>query len=323
MSNPKVSIVIPVYNAEEYIEKCLDSIFNQTYREIELIFVDDKSTDNSKDVLLNKLKVCPFEFVLVENKSNCGPSITRNNGTKKASGKYITYIDSDDFVNKTYIEYLVKTAESGLYDLVVSEIVELSNYSNADLSVADFVSENFEYGIKADVLRKHGYACGFLYNKQYICDNNVSFIGDYMEDVIFNIKYLLNVKKIGISKSSLYFYYKRSGTLSRPANREKVALKTLMCACEFDRQYLSYNDISKFAELLQDRRYVRNCYFGELKLVGFDKHKKFLKNANHINNGSGLRKMILSSSLTVKEKITELIMSFGFIEKLIYQLLMR
>lgn len=98
MSKEKISIVIPCYNVEKYVEKCIKSIMNQTYSDLEVIVIDDKSTDGTYDVLLKLKKEYNDRFILLQNEKNGGLAYTRNFGVKKATGKYIGFIDSDDYV---------------------------------------------------------------------------------------------------------------------------------------------------------------------------------------------------------------------------------
>ena len=102
MENFKISVIVPVYNTSKYLEKCLDSLINQTYKELEIIIVEDCSTDNSKS-LLEKYK--KFENVtIIYNDRNMGLSYSRNVGLAHAGGNYIGYIDSDDYVQSDYYE---------------------------------------------------------------------------------------------------------------------------------------------------------------------------------------------------------------------------
>ena len=107
----KTSIIIPIYNSEKYLHKLLESVINQTYKDIEIILVNDGSTDNSLNICEefrsrdNRIKIC--------NKANGGVSSARNEGIETATGEYITFIDADDYIDKNYIEMLVNNIEDG------------------------------------------------------------------------------------------------------------------------------------------------------------------------------------------------------------------
>lgn len=102
--NSKISVVLPVYNVKQYLDRCMESVLNQTYTNIEILLVDDGSTDGSSELCDNYGKV--DNRVKVIHKANGGLSSARNTGTENATGEYITYIDSDDYVELTYVEYL-------------------------------------------------------------------------------------------------------------------------------------------------------------------------------------------------------------------------
>ena len=104
MKNELISIVVPIYNVEKYLEKCVESILRQTYKNIEIILVDDGSPDLCGEICENYKKI--DKRITVIHKKNGGLSDARNYGIKHSNGKYITFIDSDDYVERDYIEYL-------------------------------------------------------------------------------------------------------------------------------------------------------------------------------------------------------------------------
>ena len=104
--NPKVSIIIPIYNTEKYLPKCLDSVLNQTYHNLEIILVDDGSSDNSGKIADESAK--KDKRITVLHQKNQGQSSARNNGIKKSTGDYISFIDSDDTISKTFIDSLLQ-----------------------------------------------------------------------------------------------------------------------------------------------------------------------------------------------------------------------
>lgn len=115
----KVSIIIPVYNASKYIEKCVESFIKGVYQNIEIILINDGSTDNSQEVIKNLEKKYPNK-IKVYSQENCGVAKTRNKGITYATGKYIMFADNDDYVDNDYVERLVNAAEEKDYDYVLS-----------------------------------------------------------------------------------------------------------------------------------------------------------------------------------------------------------
>ena len=100
----KISVIVPVYNTEKYLERCIKSIINQSLTDIEIIVINDGSTDNSEQILKNF--ACKDSRIRIINQKNAGLSITRNNGLQIASGEYISFIDSDDYIHKDMIKIL-------------------------------------------------------------------------------------------------------------------------------------------------------------------------------------------------------------------------
>ena len=117
MINPKLSVVVPIYNSERYMERCINSIINQTYQNIELILIDDGSTDRSQEICLDFLN--RDDRIKYSRISNSGPSIARNIGLKMATGMYITFVDSDDDVKDSMYEKMIDLIEMSHADFIV------------------------------------------------------------------------------------------------------------------------------------------------------------------------------------------------------------
>ena len=115
----KISIITPVYNAEKYIERCVNSVLNQTYENIEFIIVNDGSTDNTAKIL-NRLKKNDSRIMVIH-KKNEGVSKARNTALKKATGKYVLFVDADDWLESTMCEDLISHAEKNNSDVVICE----------------------------------------------------------------------------------------------------------------------------------------------------------------------------------------------------------
>lgn len=141
---PKISIIIPVYGVENYIERCAISVFEQTNKDFELIFVNDCSKDKSKDVLLDvikRYKNTPIQVRIIDHEVNKGISATRETGLNAATGEYILYVDSDDYIAPNMVELMIARANETNADIVYSDYYELKNgnliYRNQSLSVKD------------------------------------------------------------------------------------------------------------------------------------------------------------------------------------------
>ena len=115
---PKVTLIIHVYNSEKYISKCLDSILEQTYKDYEILIVNDGSKDNSQKIINEYKNKYPEKIISIE-QENKGVSETRNESIKRANGEYIMFIDNDDYLDKDYIETFVNEIEKKDYDIVL------------------------------------------------------------------------------------------------------------------------------------------------------------------------------------------------------------
>ena len=202
----KVSIIVPVYNMENYLKKCMDSLVNQTLKDIEIIVVNDGSTDNSLNILKEYEKEYP-KLIKIIDQENGGISVARNNGIEIATGKYIGFVDSDDFVKIDMFEKLYKKIEETKSDIVVCDYEEY--YMN---------SENYKY---IEVIKN--IKCDNLYNDPSIINNidyapwnklykrelfkNIRFPKKVKyEDLSTILKTFLLANKISTIKESLYLY---------------------------------------------------------------------------------------------------------------------
>lgn len=203
----KISIIVPVYNVENYLDRCISSILNQTYSDFELILIDDGSPDSSPAMCDKYAR--ENEKIKVIHKENAGPSSARNRGLELAQGEYVLFVDSDDFVEPEYIETLVTPAESGTADMVVSNAFLLDK--GADKAP---ISSNESFVVDAKDFLKIGYGVmlGSIWNKLYcraiIKENNITFPENMTlcEDVVFNANYFKHVKKIAYINKCIYNY---------------------------------------------------------------------------------------------------------------------
>ena len=209
MSNYKVSIIIPVYNSDKYLYKLLDSVLNQTYKNIEIILINDGSTDNSDEIC--SVFSLRDERIIYKKQANEGVSSARNKGIDIATGRYLIFIDSDDIPLKNYVEVLVNKMISEKVDLVYSSYRMIKNGDK----YVDFVLNNELinesslpkkiYGITKELPNA---PWGKIFDINLIRNYNIRFpIGvPYAEDSIFLYKYLSHVKAI-CSISDIIYYY--------------------------------------------------------------------------------------------------------------------
>ena len=201
-----VSIILPVYNVEKYLDECVTSLLNQSYKNIEILFVDDGSTDNSGKIL-DEYKT-KDERIKVFHKKNGGVSSAKNVGLKHAKGKYITFVDPDDYVMKEYVEYLLKLIEKNNADVAYTKY-NYDNYNNKQVTneyirVIDSNEALYEiltYQISVAVWNK-------IYKKEMLDSNKIYFYEDIFmgEGFNFNILAFKIANKIAVSNKKIYFY---------------------------------------------------------------------------------------------------------------------
>lgn len=211
----KVSIIIPVYNVERYLARCIDSCINQTYNNIEIICVNDGSTDGSLNIL-EHYKILDSRIQII-NKENGGLSSARNAGFAASVGDYILFVDSDDFISCDAIEHLVKNAEENSADVVIFDYF----YAHVDRSMRKILTiiewndkryENKSFNLsnvdKSAYLLIPVAAWCKLYRAEFLKENNITFFeGVIFEDVDYNAKILSKAERITYVNEPLYHYY--------------------------------------------------------------------------------------------------------------------
>ncbi|MEI0565014.1 glycosyltransferase family 2 protein [Brachyspira pulli] len=215
----KVSIIVPVYNVEKYLEQCLDSIINQTLKEIEIICIDDCSTDSSLSIL-EKYKLKDDRIVLIKNKVNLGKGDIRNLGINNSNGEYIGFVDSDDTIEERYFEELYNTAKKYDSDIVcTNNIKKVKEGFVKDDKINDskFKSGilNYDASIFIESMRNHfimNYSINRviwnkLWKKSFLLDNNIKFLMNFLgQDFCFVLTSLIYSPKISYNNTPIYYY---------------------------------------------------------------------------------------------------------------------
>lgn len=215
MNNNLVSVIIPVYNVEKYLKKCLDSVVNQTYKNIEIIIVNDGSTDNSFQICKDYEK--KYHNIKVINQNNQGLSAARNKGIDESIGEYIAFIDSDDYYDLDTIEKFYTTAIEKNADLVCCGTY--CENENGKYYLKHCLSEEKEYDnyeALGTMLLSKGIdpsACNKFYKKKLF--NEIKFpVGEYYEDLSIMYKIIFKSKKIIHIGMPKYHYIIRSGSIT-------------------------------------------------------------------------------------------------------------
>lgn len=260
MSKEKISIVIPCYNVEKYVEKCIKSIMNQTYSDLEVIVIDDKSTDGTYDVLLKLKKEYNDRFILLKNEKNSGLAYTRNFGVKKATGKYIGFIDSDDYVAPDYYEVLAEKILNDKSDLVVNDIqlVDESGNNIGNVVKSCILDEVSKVSIIDNGLAAS--ACNKLLRKDLLL--KYPFLeGKINEDVASIIPIIVHSDKISYTDKAVYNYVQRHNSIQNSKFSEKRfdmfdSIKVCLDRISDDSNYETYRDIILLHQLLEIYIYI-------------------------------------------------------------------
>ena len=224
MEKDLISVIIPVYNVENYLERCINSILNQTYKQFEAIFINDGSTDNSLEILKKYQE--KDKRILIIDKVNAGTGAARNDGLDKAKGEYISFLDSDDWYEKNYLEELYKNIKEKNSDISMCnlKVVYDNKEKNHDTNVYSFDKINLEENPEK-ILGILGMPVLWnkLYKKELIVKNNIKFPRySFSEDVEFLYKLFLQIKVVSKVEKNLYNYYQRSNSATK-----KIEIKTI------------------------------------------------------------------------------------------------
>lgn len=242
MSQPKVSIIVPVYNVENYLERCINSLRNQSLTDIEIILVDDSSTDSSLEIC-NKAaeEDCRIKVI---HKVNEGAGKARNAGLEIATGKYIGFVDSDDYVSENMYETLCAKAEKYGSDLVMSGVLYVNGiiFSEAGKNTCKIYFDNdthFEteeslkklrmgiVGANPDDTDDSRYGMGTvnnLFKNEIIKKNNIAYKSErnvFSEDALFMIDYISCIKKATGLPEAFYNYCRNDNSISKSYNKDR------------------------------------------------------------------------------------------------------
>lgn len=282
---PLISVIIPVYNVQDYLERCLNSVINQTYKNIEIILVNDGSKDNSQSICENYLK--KYKNIRIINQENKGLSAARNIGVECSMGEYIVFIDSDDYVDTNYVEYLYKLLVDNEADIsAISPIIVYDNAVNKE-AIYDkrtMVYEDMEKCL-SDVLYGKPFgvsAHNKLYKKELIM-NNPYPVGLYHEDELTTYKVIEKCNKVVFGYSKLYYYYQRDDSIMN-CKINDVGLKSLEYINDncllLQNKYPRLKNAAIARNIITNEQYIQKIFkSNHFDVVNYEKIKKhILKN---------------------------------------------
>lgn len=247
----KASVIITTHNTEKYLFKCIDSIINQTLPDIEIIIVDDASTDNTPKIAEN-LALQYDNILFLPLSISCGPGGARNKALLQATGEYISFIDSDDWVDLNYLEMMYNKAKQLNADIVTCSLMREYDYNissplykckyDQDYVLSGetafrIMTNEYNYGIKflTSALNK-------IYKKTFLTDNSLKFPENiYFEDQPFSYSCTLAANKVICIPNVVYHHYKRSGSIVQSFSQKNI--DDMMTAYQMIKDYLYKNNI--------------------------------------------------------------------------------
>ena len=299
-----VSYIVPIYNVEKYIKKCVESICNQNYKNIEIILVDDGSTDKSSKIIDSISE--KDSRINVIHKKNGGVSSARNTGLDKAKGKYILFIDGDDYIEPDYTDYFLDLISKDNYDIAYSNKcfdlvnkVQIKENNIKIYSSADAIAGIYDGKFGVAVWNK-------IYKKSFLSKNNIRFNEDiwYGEGMLFNIQCLSKTNSVIVGDRMVYHqvFNPKSAMRKFNMNSNYCGIKSL----DIQKEYID----TKNKRILNAWNYHKRCFnmsilIGILKSDTKDEYKEDYKKCK-----SNLRKNILvplKANIPFKRKMLYLI----------------
>ena len=220
--SPMVSVIVPIYNSVMYIEKCLESIKNQSYKNIEVIMINDGSTDGSEQIAYKYVNE-DNRFIII-NKANMGVSAARNDGIELASGEFLTFIDSDDIIDKEFIETLLSAMVEDVDIAVcnmkyvsdsVGEVKHIQTSCDRDTVISIDNTYCFQRGLQ------HLSACAALYRREIVVDSRFDTSITVGEDALFHNGVFVRCRKVAFINKKLYTYVMHDDSAFKKGFTEK------------------------------------------------------------------------------------------------------
>ncbi len=224
-----VTVIVPIYNGEKYIERCIESIINQSYKNVKIICIDDNSNDNSKNIINNYAKFNDIKYI--KNNEHLGVALSRNKGIKIADSDYIMFLDCDDWLDLNCIEKAIHKFNCDTdIDIVIWEIK--TAYDSSQISSRyNYLYNNIITGSMATSLLSHTVENEFflspllgckLFKKSLLDDNNILFPNTIYEDDMFSFLAFINSKKVGLITGSSLYYYQHSESITHHFSEKNI-----------------------------------------------------------------------------------------------------
>lgn len=297
-----ISVIVPVYNNEEYFEECLRSILSQTYKDLELIIVNDGSTDMSLAIANRYASI--DSRVKIFTQSNNGPSSARNLALDNCNGRYITFVDADDVIDAHFLEYAQSTLEHSHADIAVLKFTKVNTFKLRDCDTRSLSQEQYLKQVLYQCLSDNS-VCGKLYKAEIF--NGVRFLNMRYEDLEIFPRMCLNSRSVVLSDEQLYYYRPNDKSFINSFSPGRIdALK----AADMIVRTLEENKCS--AHLIKAAKSRKLAASFNIFLLTFDKADYSFANRKAWNNIKTLRRgCLLDSNVRTKIKLGIIASLFG------------
>ena len=302
MEKDKISVIVPVYNVEKYLNRNIESLLKQKCSDFEIIYVDDGSTDNCLNIL--KKYKSKDKRIKVVHTDNFGVSHARNTGMNHATGRYITFVDGDDYVDDDYLDYLLSLVKNDNLKMGISLKHHINDDMIQDNNILRDIKDSYE--IIQNIYMNHIFMAVWnkIYDRSFLKEHNIKFDESiwYAEGMHFNVQCLSSTDKVAVGNKKVYHYISNPNSAMRKGfkiKNEKCALKSL----DLQREILKNKGIKKCYEL--EYHYMLVEYMIYSGIIANNLEKKYeIEMKNSIKE---IRKRILIPlrvDLSFKEKIT-------------------
>ena len=314
------SVIIPVYNGEKFLAKCLDSLYEQTFENIQIIVINDGSIDNSKNII-EKYQSKKKNIIFID-KNNEGAGEARNTGLRYAAGEYITFLDCDDILHPLTFEIINYHIKNIKVDILEYGIARQNSQLALDKKFEELILSKREALERFCRLNINGYSCGKVFKRELIHENGIEFSKSFcFEDMQFVLKAIQKCQNYKIIYHKLYYYRENETSLSN--NMTINHFKTYMNERENWIKILNENNsnIYNSIEVFKLLTYI-NCvtWFLNSKYFSQQNYKKIMKNEFQIKkNDLNFFKIIKLPDITTKYKIVFLLILLRLYPKYIKQ----
>lgn len=306
---PKISIIVPVYNTGKYIEKCLNSILDQTIQDFEIIIVNDGSTDNSEDII-NKYVQIYGEKIKYYKKENGGLSDARNFGVTKANSNYLCFVDSDDYIDKKLFENVLPYLDRNI-DLVkfkcikVNENNEIIDYISGPVFDCTTGQEAFNNLYCSDVLLETAWL--YMYNRDFYLQNKFEFpVGKYHEDWGLIPYIILMANSVASINFYGYYYIQSDNSITRNNDKEKAYKRAKDMLYNYDNLCLKIQNSNLSKKTIDNYKiYATNCLVLKLEELPSEYKKEYICELNSRKIYKNIK------ARNVKQLIKKIILKFN------------